>query len=67
MKYEGVYEWKGRAYDCHELHAESLSFKHPVTGLPVVIQAPLPFLASQRRLAYVEQLIMTMIMNKFED
>ncbi|KAK2974903.1 hypothetical protein RJ640_013759 [Escallonia rubra] len=47
VKYEGVYEWKGRAYDCHELHAESLSFEHPVTGLPVVIQAPLPLWASQ--------------------
>ncbi|PSS00214.1 RNA pseudouridine synthase [Actinidia chinensis var. chinensis] len=47
VKYEGVYEWKGRMYDGHELHAESLSFEHPVTGLPVVYQAPLPLWASQ--------------------
>uniref|UniRef100_A0A5B7BZ50 Putative RNA pseudouridine synthase 1 n=1 Tax=Davidia involucrata TaxID=16924 RepID=A0A5B7BZ50_DAVIN len=47
VKYEGVYEWKGRTYDGHELHAESLSFEHPVTGLPVVFQAPLPLWASQ--------------------
>lgn len=47
VKYEGVYEWKGRKYDGHELHAESLSFEHPVTGLPVLIKAPLPLWASQ--------------------
>ncbi|XP_017977550.1 PREDICTED: RNA pseudouridine synthase 1 [Theobroma cacao] len=47
VKYEGVYEWKGRRYDAHELHAESLSFQHPVTGFPVMIQAPLPLWASQ--------------------
>ncbi|KAM7470026.1 hypothetical protein LguiA_008209 [Lonicera macranthoides] len=47
VKYEGVYEWKGREYGCHELHAESLSFEHPVTGLPVLIRAPLPVWASQ--------------------
>ncbi|XVF41778.1 hypothetical protein PTKIN_Ptkin01aG0307400 [Pterospermum kingtungense] len=47
VKYEGVYEWKGRTYDAHELHAESLSFQHPVTGFPVMIQAPLPLWASQ--------------------
>lgn len=47
VKYEGVYEWKGVTYEGHELHAESLSFDHPVTGLPVVIHAPLPLWASQ--------------------
>ncbi|XP_022719526.1 RNA pseudouridine synthase 1 [Durio zibethinus] len=47
VKYEGVYEWKGRTYDAHELHAESLSFQHPITGFPVLIQAPLPLWASQ--------------------
>lgn len=46
VKYEGVYEWKGKVYDHHELHAESLSFEHPVTGLPIVIHAPLPLWAS---------------------
>lgn len=47
VKYEGVYEWKGVTYEGHELHAESLSFDHPVTGLPIVIHAPLPLWASQ--------------------
>src|SRR5262249_1524641 len=26
----------------HALHAESIAFTHPVTGVPVVVQAPLP-------------------------
>ncbi|MBA0554864.1 hypothetical protein Golob_013941 [Gossypium lobatum] len=47
VKYEGVYEWKGRTYGAHELHAESLTFQHPVTGFPLLIQAPLPLWASQ--------------------
>ncbi|XP_057963360.1 RNA pseudouridine synthase 1 [Malania oleifera] len=47
VKYEGVYEWKGSTYDGHELHAESLSFEHPITGLPLVFQAPLPLWASK--------------------
>ncbi|KAL8115022.1 hypothetical protein AgCh_021738 [Apium graveolens] len=47
VKYEGVYEWKGKLYAHHELHAESLTFEHPVTGLPVVIHAPLPLWASE--------------------
>ncbi|KAF5746706.1 RNA pseudouridine synthase 1-like [Tripterygium wilfordii] len=47
VKYEGVYEWRGRIYDGHELHAESLSFEHPITGLPVMFQAPLPLWAMQ--------------------
>lgn len=47
VKYEGLYEWKGRTYDGHELHAESLSFDHPITGLPLVFRAPLPSWASE--------------------
>lgn len=47
VKYEGVYEWKDRIYEGHELHAESLSFEHPVTGHSVLIQAPLPLWASE--------------------
>lgn len=47
VKYEGVCEWKGETCDGHALHAESLSFVHPITGLPVVFQAPLPSWASQ--------------------
>ncbi|KAM0994768.1 hypothetical protein ACFX13_010434 [Malus domestica] len=47
VKYEGVYEWKGTTYDGHELHAESLSLEHPVTGLPVMFRAPVPSWASQ--------------------
>ncbi|EPS60582.1 hypothetical protein M569_14220, partial [Genlisea aurea] len=47
VKYDGVYEWGGRKYECHQLHAESLSFEHPVTGHSLVIQAPLPLWAQQ--------------------
>lgn len=47
VKYEGVYQWKGKTYDGHELHAESLSFEHPVTGHPLLFRAPLPTWASQ--------------------
>ena len=47
VKYEGVHEWKGRIYDGHELHAESLSFEHPVTGVTVAFRAPLPSWAVQ--------------------
>jgi len=47
VKYEGVYEWKGRVYDGHHLHAETLSFDHPVTGVRVMIRAPLPQWANQ--------------------
>ncbi|XP_057423236.1 RNA pseudouridine synthase 1 [Lotus japonicus] len=42
VKYEGVYEWKGATYHAHHLHAETLSFEHPVTGLRVMVRAPLP-------------------------
>ncbi|KAK9070689.1 hypothetical protein SSX86_011091 [Deinandra increscens subsp. villosa] len=47
VKYEGVYEWNGSVYDGHQLHAESLSFEHPVTGSPIVVNAPLPLWATQ--------------------
>lgn len=47
VKYEGVYEWKEKIYDGHELHAESLSFEHPITGLPVMFCAPLPSWAKE--------------------
>ncbi|OVA02542.1 Pseudouridine synthase [Macleaya cordata] len=47
VKYEGVYEWRGRIYDAHELHAESLSFDHPVTGVRVELRAPLPLWTMQ--------------------
>ncbi|CAN1859827.1 RNA pseudouridine synthase 1 [Linum perenne] len=42
VKYEGVHEWEGKEYSGHQLHAESLSFEHPVTGLPIKVHAPLP-------------------------
>ncbi|XP_027363662.1 RNA pseudouridine synthase 1 [Abrus precatorius] len=47
VKYEGVYEWKGRTYDAHHLHAETLSFEHPVTGLQDKLRAPLPLWTNQ--------------------
>ncbi|GMH07724.1 hypothetical protein Nepgr_009564 [Nepenthes gracilis] len=47
VKYEGVPEWKGKICDGHELHAETLSFEHPVTGLSMMIEAPLPLWASK--------------------
>ncbi|KAK6911647.1 Pseudouridine synthase, RsuA/RluA-like [Dillenia turbinata] len=47
VKYEGVHEWEGKIFDGHELHAESLSFEHPVTRLPLVVRAPLPSWARQ--------------------
>ncbi|KAK1583793.1 hypothetical protein Q3G72_026975 [Acer saccharum] len=53
VKYEGVYEWKGKTYEGHELHAESLSFEHPVTGCPVMFRAPLPFWATQALMSIV--------------
>lgn len=42
VKYEGVHEWKGKIYNGHELHAESLTFEHPVTNVAVALRAPLP-------------------------
>ncbi|CAM8928513.1 unnamed protein product [Rhodiola kirilowii] len=46
VKYEGVHDWKGVTYEAHELHAESLSLEHPVTGIPIMFHAPLPLWAS---------------------
>ncbi|CAJ1977839.1 unnamed protein product [Sphenostylis stenocarpa] len=47
VKYEGVYEWKGTTHHAHHLHAETLSFEHPVTGLNVMLRAPLPLWATK--------------------
>ena len=47
VKYGGVIEWNDVACDGHALHAESLSFVHPVTGLPVTFRAPLPSWANE--------------------
>ncbi|KAG9156697.1 hypothetical protein Leryth_006663 [Lithospermum erythrorhizon] len=46
VKYEGVYEFDGKRYEGHQLHAESLSFEHPMTAQPLLIQSPLPSWAS---------------------
>ncbi|CAA7035334.1 unnamed protein product [Microthlaspi erraticum] len=42
VKYHGLYEWRGRRFEGHELHAECLSLDHPVTGDSMVVRAPLP-------------------------
>ncbi|KAI3957874.1 hypothetical protein MKW92_047446 [Papaver armeniacum] len=47
VKYEGVSEWKGKVYNAHELHAETLTFDHPITGLTVEFRAPLPSWATR--------------------
>ncbi|KAK9735653.1 hypothetical protein RND81_04G217700 [Saponaria officinalis] len=47
VKYEGVYEWNDEICDGHSLHAESLSFEHPMTGVLMQVHAPLPLWASQ--------------------
>ncbi|KAL2325585.1 hypothetical protein Fmac_024643 [Flemingia macrophylla] len=47
VKYEGVHHWKGVTHHSHHLHAETLSLHHPVTGLNVMIRAPLPLWATQ--------------------
>uniref|UniRef100_A0A0D9Y0C4 Pseudouridine synthase RsuA/RluA-like domain-containing protein n=1 Tax=Leersia perrieri TaxID=77586 RepID=A0A0D9Y0C4_9ORYZ len=47
VKYSGVIAWNGVDYDGHALHAESLSFVHPVTGLPVTFRSPLPSWANE--------------------
>ncbi|PKI37735.1 hypothetical protein CRG98_041886 [Punica granatum] len=47
VKYKGVYEWEGKVYDFHALHAESLSIDHPETGERIMFRAPLPSWASQ--------------------
>ncbi|KAL6847390.1 hypothetical protein ACP4OV_023243 [Aristida adscensionis] len=47
VKYGGVIEWNGVECDGHALHAESLSFVHPITGLPVTFRSPLPSWANE--------------------
>ncbi|XP_072996269.1 RNA pseudouridine synthase 1 [Typha latifolia] len=47
VKYGGVHEWKGVICETHALHAETLSFEHPVTGVQLCFQAPLPLWTSQ--------------------
>ncbi|KAJ6790939.1 RNA pseudouridine synthase 1 [Iris pallida] len=42
VKYGGIHEWKGVMRDGHALHAESISFKHPITGDGVHFRAPHP-------------------------
>lgn len=42
VKYEGIYEWKEKTYESHALHAESLSFNHPVSGDLLELRSPLP-------------------------
>ncbi|KAF3336275.1 hypothetical protein FCM35_KLT18861 [Carex littledalei] len=42
VKYGGVCEWNGIDCDFHALHAESLSFNHPITEMPLNFKAPLP-------------------------
>lgn len=46
VKYEGVIDWKGVNLCAHELHAETLSLDHPVTGNQIMFHAPLPQWAS---------------------
>lgn len=42
VKYGGVCEWNGTECDFHALHAESLSFIHPITEVRLNFKAPLP-------------------------
>lgn len=42
VKYGGPLVWKGITYDAHTLHAESMSFRHPVTDAELTLSAPLP-------------------------
>ncbi|KAJ4752269.1 Ribosomal large subunit pseudouridine synthase C [Rhynchospora pubera] len=42
VKYGGVCEWNGVEYDFHALHAETLSFVHPITDVQLNLKAPLP-------------------------
>jgi 23S rRNA-/tRNA-specific pseudouridylate synthase len=42
VKYGGVCEWNGMQFDCHALHAETLSFMHPITEAPLYFKAPPP-------------------------
>ncbi|KAJ3681345.1 hypothetical protein LUZ60_015834 [Juncus effusus] len=42
VKYGGVLERDGVEYEFHYLHAESLEFEHPITGVMLSFEAPLP-------------------------
>ena len=42
VKYGGVGTWEGEDCEFHALHAQSLEFEHPVSGLPLEFQSPLP-------------------------
>ncbi|KAH7280796.1 hypothetical protein KP509_36G014800 [Ceratopteris richardii] len=42
VKYGGPLVWKGRTYEAHALHAESISFRHPITDAALCLLAPLP-------------------------
>ncbi|KAI5076644.1 hypothetical protein GOP47_0008709 [Adiantum capillus-veneris] len=42
VKYGGPLVWKGMNYGIHALHAESMSFRHPITDVSLSFVAPLP-------------------------
>ncbi|XP_078438681.1 pseudouridine synthase family protein [Wolffia australiana] len=48
VKYGGVSERNGTECEFHALHAESLEFEHPVTGVPLRLRSPLPLWAAVR-------------------
>jgi 23S rRNA-/tRNA-specific pseudouridylate synthase len=48
VKYGGPLVWKGSSYEAHTLHAESMSFRHPVTNEELSLLAPLPEWAALR-------------------
>jgi len=47
VKYGGPLVWQGVSYDSHALHAESLTFTHPMTKEPLNVVAPCPYWAAQ--------------------
>jgi 23S rRNA-/tRNA-specific pseudouridylate synthase len=47
VKYGGPLEWQGVRYDSHALHAESLTFSHPITKELLTLVAPCPTWAAQ--------------------
>lgn len=47
VKYGGPHVWQGLTYDSHVLHAESLSFNHPITCEPLHVVAPCSTWATQ--------------------
>lgn len=46
VKYGGPLVWKGTSHGTHALHAESMSFRHPVTDVHLSLVAPLPMWAT---------------------